>query len=43
MKEKKNIGTKIAEKTIVKIAELYAGFLCQGRWFEPKMPKKLQK
>lgn len=44
MKEKKaSVSVRIAEKVITKIADLYSGFICQGRWYEPKMPEKLKK
>lgn len=42
-KGKKNLRVKLAEKATVKIAEIYSGFICLGRWYEPKIPKKLQK
>lgn len=38
-----NVAVKLVEKTVLKVADFYAGIMCNGRWYEPKMPEKLKK
>lgn len=39
----KKLMVKATEKSLISIADVFAGLPCAGPWYEPKMPKKIKK
>lgn len=39
----KKLASKALEKSLMGIADIFAGLPCGGPWYEVKVPKKIQK
>ena len=39
----KKIVVRSTEKSLITIADIFAGLPCGGPWYEPKVPQKLKK